>query len=64
MEENTMFDERDLIHRYTRADALRDGVLIDVTQAAQEAGFRWPVAMTVAAWAKCGSVPTGGADPR
>jgi hypothetical protein len=34
-----MFEEADVIYRYTRADALRDGVLIDVTEAAQEAGF-------------------------
>jgi hypothetical protein len=33
----------------TRADALRDGVLIDVTATAREAGLRWPVALTAAA---------------
>jgi hypothetical protein len=27
-----MFDHADYIHRYTRADALRDGVLIDVPE--------------------------------
>jgi hypothetical protein len=37
-----MFDESDLIHSYTRADALRDGVLIDVSATAKEAGFRYP----------------------
>jgi hypothetical protein len=31
-----MFEEADLIHRYTRADALRDGILIDVSVTAQE----------------------------
>jgi hypothetical protein len=45
-----MFEEGDLVHRYTRADALRDGVLIDVTETAREAGIRWPVALTCAAW--------------
>ena len=35
-----MFDKADLIHAYTRADALGDGVLIDVSQTAREAGFR------------------------
>jgi hypothetical protein len=27
-----MFENADLIHRYTRADAIRDGVLIDVSR--------------------------------
>lgn len=39
------------IYAYTRAQALEDGVLVDVTEAAKEAGFRVPVAMTTAAWA-------------
>ena len=34
-----MFDHADVIHRYTRADALRDGVLIDVSPTAREAGI-------------------------
>ncbi len=54
-----MFEEADLIHRYTRADALRDGVLIDVSATAQEAGIRWPVALTSAAWERCVTVPPG-----
>jgi hypothetical protein len=54
-----MFEKADLIHRYTRADAIRDGVLIDVTPTAREAGFRFPVAMTSAAWARCVEVPPG-----
>lgn len=39
------------IYAYTRAQALEDGVLVDVTETAKEAGFRVPVAMTTAAWA-------------
>src|SRR5262245_50608957 len=54
-----MFEEADLIYRYTRADALRDGVLIDVSETATEAGFRYPVAVTRAVWARCVAVPTG-----
>jgi hypothetical protein len=38
---------------YTRAQAIADGELIDVTETACEAGFRVPVAMTAAAWADC-----------
>lgn len=45
-------EELILIHRYTRAQALADGVLVDVTKMAGEAGFRVPVALTAAAWAK------------
>ena len=54
-----MFEEADLIHRYTRADALRDGVLIDVSATAREAGIDWPVALTRAAWERCVRVPPG-----
>jgi hypothetical protein len=41
------------IHVYTRAQAIADGNLIDVTHTAREAGFRLPVAITAAAWADC-----------
>jgi hypothetical protein len=34
-------------------------VLIDVSAVAREAGSRWPVALTAAAWAKCVAVPPG-----
>lgn len=48
-----MFEDADLIHCYTRADAIADGVLVDVTATAREAGFRVPVALTQAAWGDC-----------
>jgi hypothetical protein len=54
-----MFEEADLIHRYTRADALRDGVLIDVSPTAREAGIRYSVALTRAAWERWVRVPPG-----
>ena len=54
-----MFDNADLIHRYTRAQAIADGVLIDVSATAQEAGVRFPVALTAAVWAECVAVPPG-----
>ena len=53
-----MFDHADVVHHYTRADALRDGVLIDVSATAREAGFKYPVALTAAAWVKCVAVPS------
>ena len=43
-----LFDEDDLIFSYTRAQALADGALVDVTPTAQEAGFKFPVAITAA----------------
>lgn len=47
---------------YTRADAIDDGVLVDVTEAAAEAGFNCPVALTRAVWEDC--VAWGEADNR
>lgn len=40
------WDGAEIIHAYTRADALRDGVLYDVSGLAKEAGFVIPVAVT------------------
>jgi hypothetical protein len=37
-----------VIFSYARAKALADGVLVDVTETAREAGFRLPVAITAA----------------
>jgi hypothetical protein len=42
-----------LISSYTRLEALADGVLVDVTETAREAGFVLPVALTRAAWDLC-----------
>ncbi len=36
----------EVIDRYTRAQAIEDGVLIDVTNVAKDAGFVFPVAVT------------------
>jgi hypothetical protein len=44
-----MFENTPIIHRYTRAQAIADGTLVDVTESAKLAGFRYPVAMTPAA---------------
>src|SRR3954465_10255376 len=54
-----MFENADLIHRYSRADALRDGVLVDVSATAREAGIRFPVALTRAVWERGVAVPPG-----
>jgi hypothetical protein len=44
------WDGADIISVYTREQAIDDGVLIDVTETAREAGFVFPVAMTCGAW--------------
>lgn len=41
------------ISTYTRAQAIEDGVLVDVSEMAKEAGFKFPVAMTRAVWDDC-----------
>ena len=42
---------------YTRAQAIEDGVLVDVTEVASEAGFKWPTAMTRAVYERYVEVP-------
>jgi hypothetical protein len=45
---------RNVIHTYSRAQALADGVLVAVDPAtAREAGFTIPVALTAAVWVDC-----------
>ena len=39
-----------VIDTYTRAQAIEDGVLIDVTDVAKKAGIKYPVALTNAVW--------------
>jgi len=47
----------EVIYAYTRAQALADGVLVDASAPAREAGIRWPVAMTAAVFARYVRVP-------
>ena len=54
-----IFDGEEVISVYTRAQAIADGVLVDVTPMANEAGFRTPVALTSAVWSNCVRVPDG-----
>jgi len=55
--QDNLFGE--LISSYTRAQAIEDGVLVDVSEPAREAGFRYPVALTRAAWELAVAVPEG-----
>ena len=43
----------EVISTYSRAQAIEDGVLVDVGEMAIEAGFRILVALTSAAWSDC-----------
>lgn len=47
----------EVIYQYTRAQAIEDGVLIDVSENAREAGIIFPTAVTAAVWAECVTVP-------
>ncbi|WP_257386591.1 DUF6573 family protein [Tahibacter caeni] len=48
-----MFTNHDVIHTYTRREALDDGVLMDAGAPAREAGFKVPVALTARVWGTC-----------
>jgi hypothetical protein len=62
-EQNTEADDVEnffgnCISRYTREQAIEDGVLVEVKEStAKEAGFKIPVAMTSTVWAKYVEVP-------
>lgn len=43
----------DLVHSYSREQAIADGLLIDVSTVAREAGFRLTVALSAQVWADC-----------
>lgn len=45
-----MFTPDDLFFSYTREQALADGVLVDASDLAREAGFKVPVALTGDVW--------------
>src|SRR5687768_13965708 len=54
-----MFNREDLVFSYSRAQAIQDGVLVDVSETARGAGFRWPVALARGVWDTCVAVPEG-----
>jgi hypothetical protein len=43
---NDLFKDAKIISSYTRSQALEDGVLIDVSETAREAGFKCSIAVT------------------
>ena len=52
MNDNSPFEDAPLNFSYTRAQAIEDGVLVDLTAWAKETGFRIPVACTSTVWQK------------
>lgn len=48
-----MFSKDDLISSYTRAQAIADGVLVDLTDSAQRYGFKLSLVATHAVWHGC-----------
>jgi hypothetical protein len=47
------FENAEVLSVYTRAQALQDGVLVEVSAQAKEHGFKVPVAMTYVSWCEC-----------
>ena len=54
-----LFDDAEVISTYSRAQAIADGVLHDVSAQAREAGVTFPVALTAGVWAEYVAVPKG-----
>ena len=52
-----VFAKDDLLFAYSRKQALADGVLMDVSPLAREAGFCTPVALTCGLWADIQAIP-------
>jgi hypothetical protein len=53
------FAEAEVLYAYTRKDALNDGVQIDVSETAREAGLKFPVYLTRPVWENYVRVPDG-----
>lgn len=51
-----MFSQDDLVYRYTREQAIQDGILKDITLYGAGFGFKVPLAITIGAWLKCVTV--------
>jgi hypothetical protein len=57
--EKGFWDDAEVISSYSRAQAIEDGVLVDVSTVAKEAGIKFAVAMTAAVWGQYVEVPEG-----
>ena len=52
----------ELIYAYSRAQALEDGVLVNISERARRAGIRYPTACTAGVWALIDCLPESGTD--
>ena len=59
MSEEKPFENAPVIFSYTRAQAIEDGVLVDLTEWAAETGFKIPVACTATVWHQYIMPPNG-----
>lgn len=59
MNDENVFENAPVIFSYTRAQAIEDGVLVDLTEWAAETGFKIPVACTSTVWDNYIVPPTG-----
>ena len=56
-QEGDFWKDAEIISTYTRKQAIEDGVLIDVTERAKEAGIHYPTAITQNLWSTWIEVP-------
>jgi hypothetical protein len=61
-EQANLFDEFQVVYSYSRKQAVEDGIQIDVSSIAKEAGFKFPVFVTRGVWEKYILVPDGITD--
>ena len=56
-----MFEDAEIISSYSRAQAIEDGFLVDVSESseAKECGFKFPIALTRAVWDQYVEIPQG-----
>jgi len=59
---NNPFDDADIVFKYTRQQAIEDGVLVDISEMAREAGIKFPVAATQGVFAVLSETSATGQD--
>ena len=57
MSRDNLFEGFEVVSVYTREQAIADGVLVDVTTIAKEAGFKLHTVVTRNVWERCVGVP-------
>ncbi|MBI4313132.1 MAG: hypothetical protein HY681_15355 [Chloroflexi bacterium] len=57
MSKDNPFEGTEVVSVYTRAEAIADGMLVDVTGMAREAGFKLHTVVTRTVWERCVQVP-------